>query len=60
MMLQRKHFIVSLLAALVCGGASAQAAAPDAQKQLAAERFTVSAMIDKYVQVYRDVIGRRQ
>jgi hypothetical protein len=28
--------------------------------ELAAERFTVSAMIDKYVQVYRDVIGRRQ
>jgi hypothetical protein len=28
--------------------------------ELTAERFTVSAMIDKYVQVYRDVIGRRQ
>jgi len=28
--------------------------------ELAAERFTASAMIDKYVQVYRDVIGRRQ
>jgi glycosyltransferase involved in cell wall biosynthesis len=28
--------------------------------ELTAERFTVSAMIDKYVQVYRDVIGRRE
>ena len=27
--------------------------------ELAAERFTVSAMIDKYVNVYRDVIGNR-
>lgn len=28
--------------------------------ELAADRFTVAAMIDKYVQVYRDVIGSRK
>jgi glycosyltransferase involved in cell wall biosynthesis len=28
--------------------------------ELAAERFTVAAMIDKYVKVYRDVIGNRK
>ena len=28
--------------------------------ELAAERFTVAAMIDKYVAVYRDVIGNRK
>ncbi len=27
--------------------------------ELAAERFTVATMIDKYVKVYRDVIGNR-
>ena len=27
--------------------------------ELAAERFAVAAMIDKYVEVYRDVIGNR-
>jgi glycosyltransferase involved in cell wall biosynthesis len=28
--------------------------------ELAAERFTVATMIDKYVKVYRDVIGNRK
>ena len=27
--------------------------------RLAAERFTVAAMIDKYINVYRDVMGSR-
>jgi len=28
--------------------------------ELAADRFTAAAMIDKYIQVYRDVIGNRK
>ena len=65
MMLQRKHFIVSLLAALVCGGASAQAAAPDAQKQLAAERFTIvspfppGGPVDTLARVLSDGLAKR-
>ena len=58
------HGVTGFLVDDIASAVSAVAAAGELDRrriaELAAERFTVDAMIDKYVKVYRDVIGNRE
>ena len=58
------HGVTGFLVDDIDSAVAAVAAAGDLDRrkiaELAAERFTVAAMIDKYVEVYRDVIGSRK
>jgi glycosyltransferase involved in cell wall biosynthesis len=58
------HGVTGFLVNDIDSAVAAVSAAGDLQRrtvaELAAERFTVATMIDKYVDVYRDVIGKRK